>query len=288
MKRLMAASIIATGLAFVSCGGGSPNARETPGTAARDDPRVASAVRALSVLPPDVAARSEAAIRADPERFFTLLGAALDESKASGGLLTQVDKEHALHPGFEPADLVSLNDYPLSVSRQDLRLRKPVMAAVLAMDEAARKDGVTLVFSSSYRSYAYQDQLFKRYAARYGESEASRFSARPGTSQHQLGTAIDFGSIDDSFAATKAGIWLATNAWRFGFSLSYPMDGEAVTGYVWESWHYRFITRAGAELERTWFGGFQRYTLDFIAAWDSRQVVSAWKPAFPSALSTPA
>ena len=267
MKCFIAASIIAAGLTIVACGGGSAEAREAPRATTRDDTRMAAAVRALAVLPAEVAARSEAAIRADPDRFFRLLGAALDESKASSDLLVPVDKERALPPGFEPADLVSLNDYPLSASRRDLRLRKPVVDAVLEMDKAARMDGVQLVFSSSYRSYTYQDGLFKRYAAQYGEAEASRFSARPGTSQHQLGTAIDFGSIDDSFASTNAGRWLAANAWRFGFSLSYPEGGEPVTGYVWESWHYRYISKPGAELERVWFGGFQRYLLDFIAAW---------------------
>ena len=260
--------MIATSLTLVACGGGSADTGEAPSAMARDDARMSAALRALAVLPPDVAARSEAAIRAEPDRFFTLLGAALDESKAAGDLLIPVDKERALPPGFEPADLVSLNDYPFAVSRRALRLRKPVMAAALEMSKAASLDGVSLLFSSSYRSWAYQDGLFKRYAAQYGESEAARFSARPGTSQHQLGTAIDFGSIDDAFAATKAGEWLAANAWRFGFSLSYPKGGEAITGYVWESWHYRYVTKAGAELERVWFGGVQRYLLDFIATWN--------------------
>ena len=178
-----------------------------------------------------------------------------------------VDKQHPLPAGYAPPDLVSLNDYAFSVSRKDLRLRKAVIGAVEELNAAAKKDGVTLVFSSSYRSFEYQDGLFKRYAAQHGEAEASRFSARPGMSQHQLGTAIDFGSIDDSFAQTKAGLWMAANAYRYGFSLSYPRGMEPVTGYIWESWHYRYITKPAALLERDYFGGVQQYLIEFISAY---------------------
>jgi len=78
---------------------------------------------------------------------------------------------------------------------------------------------------------------------------------------------MDFGSIDDTFADTDAGRWLAQNAWRFGFSMSYPKDMESVTGYVWESWHFRYITKQGALLEKNYFGGIQQYLLQFIAAY---------------------
>jgi D-alanyl-D-alanine carboxypeptidase len=178
-----------------------------------------------------------------------------------------VDKRRSLRPDYEPADLASLNEYPLAVTRKDLRLRKAIMPAVLEMNAAAEADGVRLAFASSYRSYEYQDGLFKRYAAAYGEAEASRFSARPGTSQHQLGTAIDFDPIDESFAATAAGAWMEANATRFGFSISFPRGLEAVTGYMWESWHYRYITKPGAALEREYFGGVQHYLMEFLDAY---------------------
>jgi D-alanyl-D-alanine carboxypeptidase len=145
------------------------------------------------------------------------------------------------------------------------------MGAVLDMSAAAEADGVKLVYASSYRSYEYQDGLFRRYVASHGEAEASRFSARPGTSQHQLGTAVDFDPIDEAFAETKAGAWMAANARRFGFSMSFPRDMEAVTGYIWESWHFRYITKPGAALERDYFGGVQQYLMEFLDAY--RRVV---------------
>jgi D-alanyl-D-alanine carboxypeptidase len=219
---------------------------------------------AVEVLPPEQALATSAAFAADKERFFALLAEAESESASAGELLQLVDKRHGLPADFEPADLVSLNDLGLRVSRNDLRLRQAIMDAVLALDRAARADGITLVFSSTYRSYTYQAGLFNRYAGQYGEAQADRFSARPGHSQHQLGTAIDFGSIDDTFAETAAGKWMANNAWRFGFSLSYPQGMEALTGYIWESWHFRYITVPGARIERDYFGGIQQYFLEFL------------------------
>ncbi len=243
---------------------GNPNGNPS---APEEDTRVAKAVSALATLPADAAKAIETAIRADAGTFFDLLAAVEAESAAAGDLLVLVDKERSLPDGYEPGDLVSLNDYPLAVTRKDLRLRKAVMDAVLEMDAAAKADGVRLVFASSYRSYEYQDGLFKRYAAAHGEAEASRFSARPGTSQHQLGTAIDFDPIDEAFDGTKAGAWMAANAGRFGFSLSFPRGMEAVTGYIWESWHFRYITKPGAALERDYFGGVQQYLMEFLDAY---------------------
>jgi zinc D-Ala-D-Ala carboxypeptidase len=255
-----------TGAATTGQGSAEGNVRlmaaETP-----QDARETAFMAAIDVLPPEQALATSAAFMADKERFFALLAEAEAESANAGELLQLVDKTHDLPADFEPADLVSLNDYKLQVSRNDLRLRRAIMDAVLAMDQAAKTAGVTLVFSSAYRSYSYQDSLFARYAGQYGEAQADRFSARPGHSQHQLGTAIDFGSIDDSFAETAAGKWMADNAWRFGFSLSYPQGMEERTGYIQESWHFRYITVPGARIERDFFGGIQQYFLEFLAGY---------------------
>jgi len=200
-------------------------------------------------------------ILADRGRFLLLLGQALDEP---ADLLVLVDKAHPLAPDFAPPDLVSLNDYPLSVSRKDLQLRRSVMPAVLEMEKAARADGVTLLFSSSYRSYDYQAQVYERAVKADGQEQADRESARPGKSQHQLGTAIDFGSITDEFAETRAGKWLRARAGDYGFSLSFPQGYEQVTGYRGECWHYRYVGRSAVRLQEECFGGVQQYMMEFL------------------------
>jgi D-alanyl-D-alanine carboxypeptidase len=101
-----------------------------------------------------------------------------------------------------------------------------------------------------------------------GQEAADRESARPGHSQHQTGLVVDFGSIDDSFAATAAGRWITANASRFGWSLSYPNGYEDVTGYRWESWHYRYVGREIAAFINNYFDGIQQYALRFMYEWE--------------------
>ena len=183
-------------------------------------------------------------------------------------LLVLVDKKHFLPEGYIPPQLIKLTgDRAYRINRKDLSLTKTAENALQQMALAAKQDGVTLLVSSSYRPYTYQKTLFERYVRESGEKEAERFSARPGTSQHQLGTVIDFGSITDDFAQTRAGKWMVQNASKYGWSLSFPKGYENVTGYVWESWHYRYIGTEACAFQQRWFNDIQQYMLEFIDAW---------------------
>lgn len=239
------------------------------GCASADSGRLQAVAAAASASGMGKAAADSflARVRGSQDRFFALLAEAAAQAQADPYLLVRVDKSKALPKGYEPADLVALDGTGLSVSRKGHRLRKPAYEALLAMSKAASAEGVTLLVSSTYRSYAYQETVFSRNVAEMGEKEASRVSARPGASQHQLGTAIDFGSITDAFAETKASKWLVANARRFGFSLSYPKGMEAVTGYVWESWHYRYIGAPAAALQAEFFDGAQCHLINFLDAY---------------------
>ncbi len=201
------------------------------------------------------------AIIAHPARFLERLSDVLEEPR---DLFVVVDKNHNIGNEYVPSDLVCLDSYPLDRNRPGLMLRATLLPDALAMSEAANQDGVKLLFSSAYRSYAYQDTVYKRNVEELGREQADRESARPGASQHQLGTAVDFGSITDAFAGTPAGKWLYANAWKYGFSLSYPDGYEAVTGYRHEIWHYRYISRPATYLERFYFDSVQHYLLLFL------------------------
>ena len=150
-----------------------------------------------------------------------------------------------------------------------MMLRRKAEAALEEMAAAAKASGITLTVSSAYRSYQYQIGSFQRWTSRLGLKEAERVSARPGRSQHQLGLVVDFGSISNAFAETEAGKWVASNAGRFGFSLSYPRGYEDLTGYSWESWHYRYVGRELAAFIGVWFNGIQQYALRFIHEWET-------------------
>lgn len=181
-----------------------------------------------------------------------------------------VDKKHKLPSSYEPSDLVPLeSNESYVVNKSTLSLTKEAEKALREMGKASKEDGITLTISSSYRSYKYQDRTFKYWSSIDGEEKAERYSARPGTSQHQLGTAVDFGSIDDSFAETKQYKWLMDNAYKYGWSLSFPYGYEDVTGYKWESWHFRYIGKDACYFQKKWFGDIQQFMLEFIAMWKS-------------------
>ena len=139
---------------------------------------------------------------------------------------------------------VSQNYRPLPDSYQNNGLREPAWSQFLAMQAAAATEGVNIVHISSYRTFELQNYLFNKYSYNYGVEAASRFSSRPGQSEHQSGLAIDItsgGPLVEEFANTPGGIWLWENAYKFGFILRYPGGKENITGYMFEPWHYRYI-----------------------------------------------
>lgn len=220
-----------------------------------------------ALLPPDLAR----GILERPVEFLHLVAGVLDRDPV---YFLLVDKSHPLAAAYAPRELARLSrDFKLPVSGAEVQVSADIMTDLLAMTGAAGADGVTLVFSSGYRSYAYQRVVYAREVKLYGQEAADRESARPGLSQHQLGTAVDFGSITDAFADTAAGKWLFAHAGQYGFSLSYPRDYEWLTGYRYECWHYRYITREGTELQERFFGGIQQYLLLFLR--DHRQALAA-------------
>ncbi len=215
----------------------------------------------ISALPPEGGRLAQQ----DPDRFLALVERVRTEPEE---LTWLVDKNHPLAAEYVPEDIRLLRDYPapLVLNRTDLSLREIILPDLVAMVESAAEEGITLDISSSYRSYDYQAGLFQRNVDQLGLEQAERESARPGTSQHQLGTTVDFGSVTAAFADTPAGRWLSDHAWRYGFSLSYPDGYEEITGYMYESWHYRYIGKAAAQLEREYFGGVQQTMLEYLAA----------------------
>ena len=217
--------------------------------------------------------RCKAAIpNGDPEEFLADLHRVLEVEKNFRtddlSLYYLIDKKHAVGSDYVPRDLVPVKGNELwNVSRNDLSLRPEAYAALEDLSRAALNDGIKLLVSSTYRSYQYQEGLFNRYVKQDGLELAERYSARPGTSQHQLGVAIDFGSITDDWGDTKMGKWVYDHAADFGWSLSFPQGYEDVTGYMWECWHFRYIGKEACRFQKKWFGNIQQFMLEFLDVW---------------------
>lgn len=169
-------------------------------------------------------------------------------------LLVLVNKEYKLPQSYAPKDLVSAS---LSGIRKGsgYYLRKIIINDLKNLVTDAKADGIDLSIRSGYRSYATQISTYNYWLNINGGSISAtdKISARAGHSQHQLGTTVDFSSAEiadglgGSFSSTKASKWLAKNAWKYGFVISYPSGYESITRYSYESWHYRYIGKANAQ-----------------------------------------
>lgn len=110
-------------------------------------------------------------------------------------------------------------------------VRKLALADLRALDQAARAAGIRLRVVSAYRSYSSQKAVFNAWVEKSGYASAVRYSARPGHSEHQLGTTLDFSFVGGAdpwkysdFGSTRAGAWLKANAWKYGWVMSYPKE----------------------------------------------------------------
>lgn len=137
--------------------------------------------------------------------------------------------------------------YSLPSSHAPGGLTSETQAAFNKMKAAAAKDGISLWNASGYRSYWYQSTLYWNYVSRDGQAAADRYSARPGHSEHQTGLALDINNPSSSFNGTKEAKWIAAHCAEYGFILRYPKGKESVTGYMYESWHVRYV---GKELAK--------------------------------------
>jgi D-alanyl-D-alanine carboxypeptidase len=155
---------------------------------------------------------------------------------------TFVDRILSVGPDYKPPDLVPVSRAGVTGGGS---VRKFAIPDLTALATAARKAGVPLGTISTYRSYKTQIRLFNGYAKGYGFDEAITFSARPGHSEHQLGLTIDFApsGVARFIGGDAAGRWMAANAWKYGWILSFPKGKIDVTCFSYEPWHFRYYGR---------------------------------------------
>lgn len=172
-------------------------------------------------------------------------------------IYTLLNKQNPADRDF-PEDKDSLIEIPAEYRKPDaIYLYKIALNALIPMMNDMFAQNIDDVFvTSAYRRYDKQQQLFDSYVAelmnKYGWDEDRAYAevlkdtALPGQSEHQTGLCVDFmthsmNKLDNSFEETEAFEWLKENSWKYGFVLRYPKDKENVTGYIYESWHYRFV-----------------------------------------------
>ncbi len=171
--------------------------------------------------------------------------------------LALLDPAWRLPPGYAPSDLVSVAEAGFG---GDLLVRAIVIDDLADLRRAAEAEGLRLAIQSAYRSEAYQERVHAGWVRQLGAARAVEVSARPGHSEHQLGTAVDLRSADGppawdlpDWSQTPEGAWVAAHAHRFGFVISYPRGARDVACYDFEPWHLRWVGRGtAAEVEASW------------------------------------
>ena len=155
--------------------------------------------------------------------------------------LMLVNKFNYLDENYAPDDIVKVS---VQFAYGDNEIKKEVYEKFRSMDNDAKKEGLYLIITSSYRDYNFQKELWDSYANQKGDEWADSVSARAGYSEHQTGYTLDIVTYNanmSSFETTDEFKWLQDNAYKYGFILRYPKDKEDITGYSYESWHYRYV-----------------------------------------------
>lgn len=158
-----------------------------------------------------------------------------------------VNRQHEISEQYVP-EIRKTNVFGMSQS-----MRPDAAAALEEMFQAAKEEGVSLASVSGYRSYSKQSTIYARKRKTTGSTQkADALVALPGTSEHQLGMAMDVAQkgssqLNAGFGKTKGGQWIRENAHRFGFIIRYQLGYEEITGYSHEPWHVRYVGKEHAK-----------------------------------------
>ena len=166
------------------------------------------------------------------------------KTDTSLGKYVILNKYYYADENYHAEDLIEIDsEYSLYGSTYKIELSKECFEAFLKMYNDAKDAGYGFKINSAYRSYEKQETIYNRYVSQDGQEQADTYSARPGYSEHQTGYAFDvrdYPFTNDDYSKTKSFTWVSENAYKYGFILRFPKGKEYITGYQYESWHYRY------------------------------------------------
>lgn len=191
-------------------------------------------------------------------KILAVPGAAVSSGKGKSAAseddwnLILVNKDHPLPEGFQVPEFTQLvNGHSID---------KRAYPDLQRMMDACRADGLSPTICSSYRTWEKQEELFERKvqsclstaaSREEAEEQAAFWVARPGTSEHQAGLAVDivdksYQTLDDGQEETAVQRWLIEHCAEYGFILRYPTEKSGLTGVGYEPWHYRYVGEEAA------------------------------------------
>lgn len=158
-----------------------------------------------------------------------------------------VNKFNSLPEGYDAGNIKTFSS---TYAYGTVKAEETCYEAFINMANAAKQDDVTLILTSGYRTRESQTSIYNNMKNSKGEAYADEYAARPGSSEHETGLALDiltYNAYTETFKTTKAYEWLHEHADGYGFIERYQEGKEYLTGYAAESWHYRYV---GVELAK--------------------------------------
>ena len=163
------------------------------------------------------------------------------EEENPDSLVAYINRHRYINKDYEPEDLVEMDDKYSNNYYGVNKLRKDAYEHFKEMVDDANKQGIEFVADTTYRSFDTQETIYNNYAYEHTSEETSKYAARPGYSEHELGTAIDVSNIWYIEEGDKEYDWIKKNAWKYGFIMRYKKDKEDITKYAAEDWHIRYV-----------------------------------------------
>ena len=188
----------------------------------------------------------------------------ITETKEFNKSTILVNKYISLPANYVPDNLTEIDE---KYANKGMKLVKEAKNAFEALSHDAALNNLTIKAMSTYRSYNYQKNLYTNYTKIDGEEKANTYSAKPGHSEHQTGLAVDVYNESvpyTDFEKTAEYKWMQENAYKYGFILRYPKTKENITGYSYESWHYRYVGFEFAEYILKNDLTFDEYYMEFL------------------------
>ncbi len=188
----------------------------------------------------------------------------VEEEKNPNSLTALVNKHRYISKDYVPNDLVEMEDEYANNSSSVETIRKETYEQFKKMVDDARNEGINFYAESGYRTYDYQEEIYSNYVYNYGQEEADLYAAKPGYSEHQLGTTLDIANTwtieegDDEYK------WIDKNGYKYGFIFRYKSSKEKITGYKAEGWHIRYVGVEAATIIHKKNITFDEYWIKYI------------------------
>ncbi len=180
-------------------------------------------------------------------------------------LLVLVNKYNILPKDFTQYNLVTMKKEHTSNDGKQYLLAGVAYEKYVEMWEAAKKEGLSMRVVSAYRTEGFQRSLYNSRVRTTGKVNADNYTARPGSSEHQTGLAVDISSTKGTFQYTPEFRWLQQHAHEYGYILRYPKGKEWITGYSYEPWHYRYVGVDAAKIIYEEGITFEEYYAKYIS-----------------------